>query len=286
MFIDNPTIPVRLEVLIDVAYLMRGRSFSKDTILELLQPSGLPDLSEDSNQAAHHLRAAEELRILSREDASNFRFTMSLPTSFNARDIIVKAFEENVLGNPDVEPWAGRFYSFLLIQRQDMVPSGDSSTEALLTRFREGLPHTVSPANPLNKTKLRNHLRWYQYVGLGWFDPATNFVPDPTPRIERALKLIFGKSKSLESTKFIRQLGRTCPELDTGDIFTEIAAAADLSAERTCTRAVAIALRVLERSKRIRLACPEDSTGWSLKLGGQARTSTQSDRFDRIELLA
>src|SRR5688572_6197876 len=60
MFTDNPTIPAQLEVLLDVAHAMRQRKATPDSLRQMIQPKGLPDLTSSSRQLALHLSAATE----------------------------------------------------------------------------------------------------------------------------------------------------------------------------------------------------------------------------------
>jgi hypothetical protein len=288
VFIDNPTIPTQLEVLVDLLYAIRHKNASSESVKSLLQPKGLPDLSASSNQAALHLNGAKELRLAAEDDAGQLRLTFTIRDGKpSAREAIVKAFDDVVLSCPDVEPWFGRLYGFAIAQEDDWIPSDSASRKDLCTRFNEALPGHIERANPLNDTKLSHYLRWYPYAGMGWRDPAKRFIPDPTERLRRAVPKIFGEATRLDAGPFMSAVALACPELDGGALFMDAAASSFDPAARVCTRALAVALRNLHDEEVVRLECPKDSIGWSLERGGSVRDqqTLQSDRFDRVVLL-
>lgn len=288
MFIDNPTVPVQLEVVVDLLYSIRQKNAKPDSVKSLLQPKGLPDLTPASKQAVNHLNATRELKLALPDDEGNLRLTYAIRGGRPfARDAIIDAFDNVVLSSANVEPWFGRFYGFLITQNDDWVPPEASLRTEICTRFHDALPGHIERANPLNETKLGQYLRWYTYVGLGWRDPARFFIPDPTVRLLRMLPKIFENTKRLDAAPFMAAVAASCPELDGGTLFMDGAGGYD-SSVRECTRALAVALRNLHDSGVICLECPQDSVGWSLERGGSVRDKQhlQSDRFDRVVLLS
>lgn len=286
MFIDNPTVPVQLEVVLDVIHAIRSKTASTDSIERLIQPKGLPDLTSTSEQAAHHLSAARELRLITQDDEGNFRLAKTVregkPTT---NQMILEAFDQLVLSDAKIEPWFGRLYAFV-IARSRFIPGSRVARDDLCTEFKDALPPHIDKTNPVNSTKLSHYLRWYCYVGLGWHDPAGSFIPDPTVRLRRSLARVFGSSKRMDAADFMSSLAAVCPELDAGALFSEVAASTFNKADRICTSALAIALRNLHDEGVIQLDCPEDSQGWSLERSGSKRDNEtlQSDRFDRVLL--
>jgi hypothetical protein len=287
MFIDNPTVPTQLEVLIDLLHTLRQKTSSVESVRALLQPKGLPGLSATSKQATHQLGAARELKLVLPDENGNLRLTYHIRDGKpSARDAIITAFDDTVLSSPDVEPWFGRFFGFLIAQEDDWVPPEGTARLDLLKRFDSALAGHIARANPLNDTKLSHYLRWYTYTGMGWRDPAKRFIPDPTDRLRRALPKIFTGTPHLDAGPFMSALIAACPELDGGSLFLDAASDYDPSA-RECTRALAVALRNLHDEGLLRLECPKDSLGWSLERGGSVRDQMhlKSDRFDRVVLL-
>lgn len=288
MFIDNPTVPTQLEVVVDLLHAIRQKNASVESVRTLLQPKGLPDLSATSNQAAHQLSAAKELKLAAPDGDGNLRLTYSIRDGRpSSREAIIKAFDDMVLSSPEVEPWFGRFYGFVIAQKDDWIPSEGAARQDLLKRFHDALAGHIERANPLNDTKLSHYLRWYTYVGMGWRDPAKRFIPDPTERLRRALPKIFGNTRRHDAAPFMTALLAACPELDGGALFMDAVGGYDRGA-RECTRALAVAMRNLHDEGVIRLECPKDSVGWSLERGGSVRDQQhlKSDRFDRVVLLA
>jgi len=286
MFIDNPTVPIQLEVVLDVLHAIRSKTASTNSIERLIQPKGLPGLTASSKHVAHHLSAARELRLITQDDEGNCRLAKTVregkPT---ANQMILEAFDQLVLSDAKIEPWFGRIYAFVIARSRVILGSQDARAD-LSREFNDALPLHIEKANPANSTKLSQYLRWYCYVGLGWHDPAGSFVPDPTVRLRRSLAGIFGSSKRMDAADFMSSLAAVCPELDAGALFSEVAGSAFNKADRICTSALAAALRNLHGEGVIQLDCPADSQGWSLERGGSERDNEtlRSDRFDRVLL--
>lgn len=286
MFTDNPTIPAQLETLLDVVELMKEKVLDKDSLRSLIQPKGLPGISETSKQVFSHISAAQDLQLILYDENQNIRPNYPVTKKISSRERIIAAFDKIALGNADTEFWAGRFYAYILIGNPDWIDSGTDSQGRWIANFNDSLPENISKNNPMNQSKYQPLIRWYVYAGMGWIDPAEAFVPDPTIRITRALPEIFQKNNKLDHDDFMSRLALLCPELDGGNLFNEIAVSKYSISDRKCTRAVAIALRNLHDKKILKISCPSDSLGWSLSLSGDSPLSGEvSNRFDSIELI-
>jgi hypothetical protein len=284
MFTDNPTIPAQLEVLLDVMYVMRDRKADRETLRSLIQPKGLPGVTDSSKQVDAHLRAASELGLARADQDQNNRLTYRVRGEHRPRQVIIEAFDNVALANAAIEPWAGRFYAYLLARAEGSVSQSRDAQDEWTGRFMDELPSHVPKENPMNADKFRALMRWYVYVGLGWTDPSGGFVPDPTARIKRALPSVWAKSRHLESGEFMMRLGNICPEIDGGTLFREINSTWGGATQRLCSGALAIALWRLHDEGSIRLHCPADSKGWSLAQAGEGVVQGEkSNRFDTIE---
>jgi len=286
VFIDNPTVPIQLETVLDLIYELRHKVATSETVKVILQPKGLPDLKAKSDQAAHQLHAAKELELVTQDEGGNFRLAYAVrdgkPT---AKEAIVRAVDLHVLASAEVEPWFGRLYGYV-IAREGVIPGEGNGRINLCTDFNNALPDGVERGNQLNDTKLPHYVRWYAYAGMGWRDPAKRLVLDPTERLRRALPSVFNSDQRLEAAAFMTSLAQVCPELDGGALFNQVCAERYNPADRVCTAALAMALRNLHDDGCIQLDCPQDSQGWSLERGGSVRNNEtlQSDRFDRVTL--
>ncbi|MDM0117526.1 hypothetical protein QTI66_36035 [Variovorax sp. J22R133] len=288
MFTDNPTIPAQLEVLLDVLYAMRDRKVDRATVRTLIQPQGLMGIKSGSQQVDLHFRAAQELMLVRLDDAQNIRLSYQVRGEHRAREMILDAFDRIALANSEVEPWAGRFYAFLIGQQEDVASQSSDSQGDWALRFMSAIPSTVPRDNQMNADKFRALMRWYVYAGMGWIDPSDSFVPDPSIRLRRALTSIWPERKPppLDSSEFMNRLATACPELDGGVHYCEMHPNWRTSAARKCTRALATALWRLHDEGQVRLHCPADSLGWSLELGGVGVIpGEQSNRFDKVEFL-
>jgi hypothetical protein len=287
VFIDNPTVPTQLEVVLDLLHAIRQKNAPADSVKSLLQPKGLPELTASSNQAALQLNAARELKLMAQDEEGHLRLTYSIRDGKpSAKEAIINAVDRIVLASADVEPWFGRLYGYVISQANDEIPSESPARKDLCTQFNNALPGHIERANQLNDTKLPHYLRWYSYAGMGWRDPSKSFVPDPTERVRRALPKVFDGAQRLDAAPFMSSLALACPELDGGALFMDTATDHYNPADRVCTRALAVALRNLHDEGDIQLDCPKDSQGWSLERGGTVRNqeTLHSDRFDRVVL--
>jgi hypothetical protein len=287
VFIDNPSVPIQLETLLDVLYELRQKTATSETVKSLLQPKGLPDVSSGSAHAANQLSAAKELQLVKQEEGGDFRLAYSIRDGKpSAKEAILEAFDRRVLSSPDVEPWFGRLYSYV-IARNGFIPEEKNERDNLCSEFNNALPAEIERKNQLNSTKLSHYLRWYSYTGMGWYDPSKRFILDPTLRLIRALPLLFNGSQRLDSAPFMSSLAQICPELDGGALFRDMSSDIYNPTNRLCTHALAIALRNLHDDEIIQLDCPKDSQGWSLENGGTVlnQATLQSDRFDRVTLV-
>ena len=283
MFTDNPTIPIQLETLLDVLHTMKGRKATRDAIIQLLQPRGLPDVTTGSKQAANHLHAASELGLISAGEDGSLRLTYRQTSQHDAKSAILAAFDQVALGSAKVEFWAGRFYGFLIGREEASIATDLAVAARLTAEFMDGLAPHIDRGNPMNPDKFRALMRWYPYVGLGWMDPAGAFAPDPTVRLARALPSIWQGERSLDADVFMARLAKACPELDGGTLFLEGRGGRSLEG-RVCTQALATALRSLHASGSIRLHCPADSQGWRLERAGAGVVLGEaSNRFSIVE---
>ena len=287
VFIDNPTVPTQLEVLLDLLHSMRQKNTPADSIKTMLQPKGLPDLTESSKQAAHQLNAARELKLVTEDEEGNLRLTYPIRDGKpSAKESIIRAVDRRVLASADVEPWFGRLYGYVISLTNYEFPSETPVRKDLCTDFNGALADHIERGNPLNDTKLPHYLRWYLYAGMGWRDPSNRFILDPTERVRRALPDIFDGERRLEASSFMSSLAQACPELDGGALFMDTIIDQHNMSDRICTRALAITLRNLHDEGVIQLSRPKDNLGWSLERGGINidRQHLLSDRFDHVEL--
>lgn len=276
MFTDDPVTPMRLEALIGV--LREYPGLSAQALKSLLQPRGVGE--EGSYKAAEAtLKAARDLELITEDDAHRLR--VSGPAKVAPRSLIEASLDARVLGSTTVEPYFGLFYAFV----HGCTESGTSSwtAEKWSTAFNESAFPAGRPENPFNKTKLSALWRWFDYAGLGWFDPAGNFQPCPYGRVQRALPTIFQAHRKLLADEFMRRLALACPELDGGPLFLRVHP--DMPA-RILQRPLAQALIELHLDGVLRLHAAPDSQGWDMSEVEPPRdkTTLRGDRLDEVEV--
>lgn len=285
MFTDQPVTPARVETLLNLMREFSNRTITREILYELLQPEGLPDPNPGKDQAKNTVSAALELGLV--EEGVDKRLKTSFKTNDkrNSRSILRDALDEKVLGITDIEPYFGLFYSYLIAA--NFEGTSNRTADEWVLDFQYKVFGEERPTNPFNKAKLTGLNRWFAYTGLGWYDMSGIFQPNPFERLCRRLSLIFQKDKKLTSEVFMQRLAEHCPELDGGTIFLKTFREQSYDASaKTCTLGLSHALIDLHQDRKIKLICPQDSRGWSIKLADPpSGDGLDSDRIDSIEFL-
>jgi hypothetical protein len=282
VFTDQPITPVRVEALLDLLRSLPNKSAPIASLKRYLQPDGLPKKTDQSDQARIAITACKELHLLTESEGIA---TLAIPLGErrSSKALLLEALDRHVLGGKEVEPWFAMFYAFLIARAPGEAQAGSGKGGEWDSRFNGEVLNNAKVDNRFNNDKYIGFRRWLRYMGLGWHDSQDTFQPNPYDRIARALPRLFPVDEVLESDEFMRRLAEQCPELDGGAIFSEVNRDFDM-ARRECTAAVAAALVELNGDGIIRLECPLDSHGWSLRRAMPARTAVMpSDRFDRIQ---
>ena len=181
------------------------------------------------------------------------------------------------------ETFFALFYSYLLALNKDGVRKKSGDDWAI--DFDRDVFAGQRQSNPFNSTKYNGLRRWFRYAGLGWHDSEEVFQPNPFERILRRLPDIFDGRNKLRGEEFMENLGKTCPEIDGGKVFRRVAG--NWKPEnKTCTLGLSHALIELHQENKIRLHCPQDSRGWSIKDADPPSDDTlKSDKIEIVELL-
>lgn len=260
MFTDQPVTPMRLEVLIDLISANARAKVSRKVVHELLQPDAVVGDDASRVQAKETIRAAIELDLIREEEAAlkpNFS-----KNAKSTRDIVLDAIDNHVLSGTSVEPYFGAFYSYLLHLNEDGAVDREGVEWAV--SFQRDVYQGRQTSNPFNPDKYTGLKRWLAYAGLGWFDPAGTFQPNPYFRLRRALPKIFGKkARTLSGNEFMASVAETCPELDGGRIYNEATRHIPVEPNR-CSLGLSLALLGLHDDGLVKLHCPADARGWDI----------------------
>lgn len=285
MFTDDPVTPVRLEILIGLLRKI-SRGLPRQEVYRLLQPEPLDPDTGSSSPAGATVKAAIELE-LAEEDSVGKNLTLKPAYRKDGpiRAAILKAFDERVLATAEVEKYFALFYAYYLGLGKKIYESRSFNKEQWADEFNQQVFGSAPQENRFNGTKLTGLHRWFNYVGLGWYDHTAEFQANPYERLQRALPAMFGKKPRFEIEPFMAKLAETCPELDGGSLF--IQGNPGWSAEdRRCTLGLSHALIELHLDGIIRLSCPADSSGWDIREaeppGGD---NFGSSKIDAIEFL-
>jgi hypothetical protein len=226
------------------------------------------------------LSAARELGLL--EERGDKIVLTTKARSEDAPTAIRAAFDEVVLTGTNVEPHFALYFAYLLGLGKELYTKRPKKA-AWVSEYTTHVDDV--PAKPFNETSLSGFDRWYDYIGLGWYDPGDNFQPLPYDRLERKLSTIFGKAKRLDSDEFMTRLAAHCPELDGGSLFRQANRSYDGDATRVCTLGLSHALIELDHAGVLRLIRPGDSSGWSINDAEPQREAHPDRAGSRITTL-
>ena len=262
MFTHDPVTPVRLQILID---LLRDcpRGLARKEAYRLLQPEPLNADLGSGSPAVVTVRASIELE-LAEDNKGILSLTPACRKQKVSREAILQAFDARVLSNAEVEKYFALFYSYYLGLGKEIYERRAFNNDQWAEHFNKAVFADVPQENRFNGTKLTGLHRWFNYVGLGWYDPNGDFQANPYERLQRGLPLIFGRQKKLESNAFMAKLAEVCPELDGGTLFLQANPQWD-GAGKQCTLGLSCALIELHLDGLIRLSCPADSAGWDIR---------------------
>lgn len=282
MFTDRTATPNRVEMFLEVVRSMTDRRFDAQIARDMLQPKGLPDRTEVSDQASDIISAARQLELIETSPDGQIRPVESRRAG-SPRDVLLDALDRIVLLDTKVEPWFGLFYAFLLgrnLSAADSPPAAKQFEEDFEAQLFGG----ERQQNRFNPEKYRGMRRWFRYAGLGWHDGDGRFHPNPYARLRRVLPRIFEKNKSLPSDAFMERLARHCPELDGGWMFVQANQMVPRP-ERSCSLGLSHALIDLHLDAVLTLDCPLDSDGWSIAAASPPRDA-QYLRSERVVSVA
>ena len=263
MFTHNPVTPVRLEILVD---LLRShpRGLPRKEVYRLLQPESLNSDLGSGSPSVVTVSAALELGLAEEEGGVISLSAVCRKRKQGARQDILNAFDARVLSKPDVEKYFALFYSYYLGLGKEVYRRRTQNNEQWAVQFNQALGlENDSQDNRFNGTKLTGLDRWFNYVGLGWYDPLKQFQANPYERLTRALPMIFSRQQKLEGDDFMAELGVVCPELDGGALFLQANPSWEVSAKR-CSLGLSHALIELHLDKVLRLVCFAEGAGWSI----------------------
>ncbi|MBZ0264226.1 hypothetical protein K8I28_06120, partial [bacterium] len=217
MFTDGPATPIRLEVLLDVL-LYYPKGIDRKTIYGLLQPSSL---SEGNYQKVKDTIGASLQLGLTEEQYSTIKISDIYDSNKSIKHNILTCFDTKVLSNTDIEYFFALFFAYYLGLNKKSYKILWSSRIDWSNEFNKDVFNNEHQLNRFNDTKHTGMDRWLSYVGLGWYDQSGQFQANPYDRILRSLDQIFGKESKLSGDEFIYNIGRNCPELDSGKLFLQ-----------------------------------------------------------------
>jgi hypothetical protein len=264
MFTDQPVTPVRLEILIGLLLEVRRR-MPRQEAYRLIQPEALKPNLKSGDPVVETVKAAIELDLVE-EDPIDKKLSLKADcqTEDQIRPAILKAIDKRVLASVGVEKYFALFYAYYLGLGKETYEYRAYNKEQWADLFNQHVFADDPQENRFNGTKLTGLHGWFNYVGLGWYDPSGEFQANPYNRLLRSLPSLFGKEKRLKIDSFMANLAKTCPELDGGSLFREANPRWRVE-DRRCTLGLSHALIELHEDGIIRLSCPADSSGLDIR---------------------
>lgn len=130
--------------------------------------------------------------------------------------------------------------------------------------------HETDEQRLFNDTKFNGWRKWATFLGLGWpmkISGREIVVPDATKRLRAALPAIFQEDTHMSFEQFVERVGRICPELDGGKLFTQCwqASRGSEAQGNRLSLMLSTGLRTLDKLQAIRLEYRADALNiWQL----------------------
>lgn len=159
--------------------------------------------------------------------------------------------------------------SWFLHRPVDGIPHDPADVKDALAT--DGLP--LADAGAAITNRFHNIIYWLRYLGFA-VQTGDRFgeglIPDPTLFLRRHLDELVPAGEEMEIHRFVSVLGTICPVLDGGAVRRTLLSriAADWP-ENQVSDALAFALERLERTKELRVWCPDDQRTFMVTPAGK-----------------
>jgi hypothetical protein len=244
---------------------------TRQEILDLLQPQVLVEKSASTASAVTYRVAIDTGLIREHEDK-----TVSLgvaPENLASEAAFQDYMRDTILGV--TEKYQSN-YLFNLFSAwyavQDTRVFYDLAEQKYFPQFNADMASSqeTDEQRLFNDTKLNGWRKWAIFLGLGWsmkINGREIVVPDATRRLRAALPTLFQEGTHMALEQFIERLGRVCPELDGGKLFTycwQASRSSEVQGNRLSLM-VSTGLRTLDRLQAVRLEYRADALNiWQL----------------------
>jgi hypothetical protein len=280
------SVPSRLEGILHVLQSAGGNGYSKETLLQLMQPPPLRSSDDADTLATNSLAALFELSgesaglLGERVDERGQQRIVLADSLRSVRDdqfstAVRRALREaairgTVNGHPNQFAELLAWLSWL--PAHDM-PQGHAALKMRLKA--SGLDLEEYGLN--NDARWDNVVYWARYVGLAWQwknEACRGVVVDATEFVREHLPTLLAGG-TVAFVEFRARLSALCPALDGGEVHSRIserlAAVSLLSGDYAArvTPALSAALRGLRESGRIHYGCPDDQREFFLMTGDE-----------------
>jgi hypothetical protein len=244
---------------------------TRQEIIDLLQPQVLVDKSASTTAAITYRVAIDTGLIREYEDKT---VSLGVASEKVANEV---AFQDCMRGIMlGVTEKHQSNYLFNLFSAwyavQDTRVFYDLAEQKYFPQFNTDMAADQGTDDPrlFNDTKFNGWRKWAIFLGLGWptkINGREIVVPDATRRLRSALPTLFQENTHMALGQFIESLGRYCPELDGGKLFTycwQASRGSEIQGNRLSLM-LSTALRTLDKLKIIRLEDRADALSiWQL----------------------
>ena len=277
LLFNNPVPPSEIETILQIIFFLKNNEevVSKQALEKILLGNS-PDGA--MQRVDFHLKTLTGFKLIDLE-GNDIITKIKEPEDY--RETILNAFDKEVLADEKQDPLVSEYYSLLLYMKSKKLEK-TTRTAVVRTWLATHEGDTNQEETKLNTIKIAFFDRWLYYTGLGYLE-GNQLIPCSNKRIERSLKNIFGKKKSMDGDAFIKKCGELMLEQDGGKVFRKVNKEwnEDL---KELTLGFSMALLTLHRQKKIKLICTADNPGWRLTEVNKDK-SIQSDRINKVELL-
>jgi hypothetical protein len=246
---------------------------TKEELIDLLQPQVLVEKSASSTSAITY-RVAKDAGLIQEHEDKNKTVSLGVaPEKVTSEVAFQNCMRDIMLGVTERHQSNYRFNLFSAWYAvQDTRVFHDLAEQEYFPQFSADMAFSQETNDPrfFDKEKLNGWRKWATFLGLGWpmkIGRREIVVPDATRRLRSALPTLFQENTHMALGQFIESLGRYCPELDGGKLFTycwQASRGSEIQGNRLSLM-LSTALRTLDKLKIIRLEYRADALSiWQL----------------------
>jgi hypothetical protein len=279
-------VPSRLEGILQVLRSAGGKGYSRDTLLQLMQPAPLRRKEDADTLAKNSLEALFELStdginlIVEKSDERGQQRVVLGDALASCKDSQFSSLARRALRTAvvraNVDGRANQFAELLAWLK--WIPANDMPEGHAALKMRlQGSKLDLEAYGLNSDARWDNVIYWARYVGLLWQwkdESCRGMVADTTEFMREHTSTLLGGGP-VSFADFRKRLGSLCPALDGGEVHARIS---DVLAEAKAiprdhgvrvSPAVSLGLRSLREAGVLDYGCPNDQREFFLMTGDE-----------------